>query len=58
MLEYPRWKYILVLVVLVLALILALPNRIWRCSGTADRPQGSRSDARRVAAADRAVPER
>jgi preprotein translocase subunit SecD len=26
MLEYPRWKYILVLVVLVLALILALPN--------------------------------
>ena len=26
MLEYPRWKYLLVLVVLVLALILALPN--------------------------------
>jgi preprotein translocase subunit SecD len=26
MLEYPRWKYILVLVVLLLALILALPN--------------------------------
>ena len=26
MLEYPRWKYILVAVVLGLALILALPN--------------------------------
>src|SRR5580692_7611461 len=26
MLEYPRWKYILVVVVLGLALILALPN--------------------------------
>jgi preprotein translocase subunit SecD len=26
MLEYPRWKYILILVVLVLGLILALPN--------------------------------
>src|SRR5580693_2977757 len=26
MLEYPRWKYVLVLVVLGLALILALPN--------------------------------
>jgi preprotein translocase subunit SecD len=26
MLEYPRWKYVLVLVVLALALILALPN--------------------------------
>src|ERR1700761_6856395 len=26
MLEYPRWKYVLVLVVLLLALVLALPN--------------------------------
>src|ERR1700683_4776992 len=26
MLEYPRWKYVLILVVLLLGLVLALPN--------------------------------
>ena len=42
MLEYARWKYILVAVVLAVALLFALPNCVWRRLRVADRAQGSR----------------
>ena len=41
MLEYARWKYILVGVVLAVALLFALPNLFGDDYAIADRPQGS-----------------